>query len=72
MHLLNSSARFGFVFVSQLMYFSNLIINSLFFDENEDDEDSCMINNRVMNMMSCDNDVWDCWWYEKDSREYKE
>ena len=72
MHLLNSSARFGFVFVSQLMYFSNLVIDLLFFDGSEDDGDSCVIDDGVMNMTDCDNDVWDCWWYEKDSREYEE
>ena len=72
MHLLNSSARFGFVFVSQLMYFSNLVIDSLFSDESEDDEGSCVIDDGVMNMTDYDNDVWDYWWYGKDPREYGE
>ena len=54
------------------MYFSNLVINSLFFDESEDDEGSCVIDDGVMNMTDYDNDVWDYWWYGKDPREYGE
>ena len=57
MYLLNSFARFEFIFINQLIYFSNLIIDLLFFDENEDNRNFYIINNKIINMINYDNDI---------------
>ena len=57
MYLLNSFARFEFIFINQLIYFSNLIIDLLFFNENEDNRNSYIINNKVINIMNYDNNI---------------
>ena len=57
LYLLNSFARFEFIFINQLIYFSNLIIDLLFFDENEDNRNFYIINNKIINMINYDNDI---------------